>query len=210
MPHLEICLLGPPQVRLGGEPATEMRSDKVRALLAYLAVESNQPHRREKLAGLLWPGYPEESARASLRRALADLRQALRPAIGEGRDTPPYLDITRQTIQFEGGSDVWVDATAFNERVRATQAVNEQTIAAWEEAVALYRGEFMEGFSLPDSPEYEQWLLQNREQLKRQVLETLGRLVDCLEERGEYPRGLDHAWRGVGARIPCERALSAD
>ncbi len=55
----------------------------------------------------------------------------------------------------------------------------------------------MEGFSLGDSPEYEQWLLQNREQVKRQVLETLGRLVDYLEERGEYARGLGYAWRGV-------------
>ncbi len=197
MALLDIRVLGSLQVKVGGEPITEMRSDKVRALLAYLAVEGDQPHRREKLAGLLWPGYPEESARASLRRALADLRQALRPVIGEERTDPPYLEITRQTIQFESGSDAWVDATAFNERVRATQAGNEQVIAAWEEAVALYRGEFMEGFSLGDSPEYEQWLLQNREQVKRQVLETLGRLVDCLEERGEYPRGLDHAWRGV-------------
>jgi DNA-binding SARP family transcriptional activator len=88
MPHLEIFLLRPFQVRLGGVEVTGMRSDKVRALLAYLAVEADQPHRREKLAGLLWPGYPEESARASLRRALADLRQALRtakrPAIDDG------------------------------------------------------------------------------------------------------------------------------
>jgi DNA-binding SARP family transcriptional activator len=74
---LEVRLLGPFQVRMGERLVTEMRSDKVRALLAYLAIEADQPHRREKLAGLLWPGYPEGSARASLRRALADLRVAI-------------------------------------------------------------------------------------------------------------------------------------
>lgn len=75
MVSLEIRLLGPPQVTLNGEPVTSMRSDKVLALLSYLAVESERLHRREKLAGLLWPDYPESSARSSLRRALADLRR---------------------------------------------------------------------------------------------------------------------------------------
>ncbi len=63
--------------------------------------------------------------------------------------------------------------------------------------MTLYRGEFMEGFSLPDSPEYEQWLLLNREQLRRQALETMQHLVTFLEEHGEYGRGLEYAWREV-------------
>jgi DNA-binding SARP family transcriptional activator len=50
---------------------------KVRALLAHLAVKADRPHRRETLAGLLWPDYPERSARASLRNALSDLRTAI-------------------------------------------------------------------------------------------------------------------------------------
>ncbi|MGD9146963.1 MAG: alpha/beta hydrolase, partial [Anaerolineae bacterium] len=59
MARLSICLLGPLQVTLDGKPVTSFESDKVRALLAYLAVEVGQPHRREKLAGLLWPDRPE-------------------------------------------------------------------------------------------------------------------------------------------------------
>ena len=193
MGFLEIRLLGPPRVGLGGEDVTEIRSEKGRALLAYLVVEADQPHRREKLAGLLWPGYPEASARASLRRALADLRMA----IDDQGASPPYLDISRQTIQYDKHSGAWVDVTAFNALVRSPQSINEETLAGWEEALALYRGEFMDGFSLPDSPEFEQWQLQNREQLKRHALETLQRLVECLEERGEYGRGLEYAWRAV-------------
>jgi len=178
MSTLEIRLLGTPQSWLGGELVTELRSDKVRALLAYLVVESDQPHRREKLAGLLWPGYPETSARASLRRALADLRSA----IDDAHASPPYLDINRQAIQFNQGSDAWVDVSAFSKLARAPQGISEQTITSWEEAVEIYRGEFMDGFSIPDSPGFEEWLLQSREGLKRQLLDTLGRLVKSRPE----------------------------
>ncbi|MGW8249010.1 MAG: nSTAND1 domain-containing NTPase, partial [Anaerolineales bacterium] len=170
-----------------------MRSDKVRALLAYLAMEADHPHRREKLAGLLWPGYPEDSARASLRRALADLRQA----IGDEEGNPPYLQVTRQTIQFDCSSHAWVDASAFAALSKNSKPADVNNGTSWEEALALYRGEFMEGFSLPDSPEFEGWLVVTREQFKRQVLETLERLVGSLEERGEYRRGLGYAWRAV-------------
>ena len=53
MAHLSLTLLGPFQASLDGQPITAFRYDKVRALLAYLAVESDRPHRRETLAGLL-------------------------------------------------------------------------------------------------------------------------------------------------------------
>jgi len=53
MTHLSLTLLGPPQVTLDGEPVSGFDSDKVRGLLAYLMVENDRPHHREKLAGLL-------------------------------------------------------------------------------------------------------------------------------------------------------------
>ena len=90
MGRLQIRLFGSPSFTLDGVPV-DLRSDKARALLAFLAVEANQAHRREKLAGLLWPDYTEASARTDLRRALADLRRA----IADEAAAPPYLDITR-------------------------------------------------------------------------------------------------------------------
>jgi DNA-binding SARP family transcriptional activator len=129
-----------------------MRSDKVRALLGYLSIEGNKPHRREKLAGLLWPDCPEASARASLRRALADMRKV----IGDEVAIPHYLHITRQIIQFNPESDVWVDAVNFSQLTRIPAQQNPETIQDWVEAVELYEGEFMEGFSLPDCAIYEE------------------------------------------------------
>ena len=100
MAHLDARLFGPFQVILDGEPVTGFHSDKVRALLAYLCTETTGPHRREKLAGMLWPDLPESSARANLRRALANLRSA----ISDHDAAPPFLSITPQTIAFNPDS----------------------------------------------------------------------------------------------------------
>ena len=54
MTHLSLKLLGAFQAAIDGQPVDDFISDKVRALLAYLAVEAGKPHRRESLAALLW------------------------------------------------------------------------------------------------------------------------------------------------------------
>ena len=77
MARLSLFLLGGFEARLDEIPILGLKTDKARALLAYLAVEQARPHRRQALAGLLWPGYLESSARANLRHALANLRQVL-------------------------------------------------------------------------------------------------------------------------------------
>jgi DNA-binding SARP family transcriptional activator len=154
MAHLSLSLLGPFQVTLGGEPVTSFESDKVRALLAYLAVEAHRPHRRDSLAGLLWPDWPDRAARTNLRNGLANLRQA----IGNRTAAPPFLLITRETIQFNTASDYWLDVTAFRASVEADQA-GQPAVRQLEEAVALYRGSFLEGFFLKDSPAFEDWSL---------------------------------------------------
>ena len=189
---LEIRLLGPPQINQNGESVTNLRADKVLALLAYLAVEAEQPHRREKLAGLLWPDYPESSARASLRRALADLRKG----INDESAAPPFLLINRQTIQFNRDSQARVDVSKFASLSKATEQANGG-IKEWMDAVDLYQGEFMEGFSLPDSPPFEEWQLLTREHNHRQVLETLYQLSEALESEGKFEAALPYAWRQV-------------
>ena len=67
MARLSMRMLGALQVALDGALLTGFESDKERALLAYLAEESQQPHRREKLAGLLWPDRTEAAARGNPR-----------------------------------------------------------------------------------------------------------------------------------------------
>jgi DNA-binding SARP family transcriptional activator len=195
MTHLFIHLLGPFEARLNGEPITGFRSDKVRALLAYLCVESQGAHRREKLAGLLWPDFPESDARANLRWVLSDLRKMIgdRSSPENPQTSANFLRITRQTVQSNPESETWVDVHTFLNNLEASHP----TIADLEAGVTCCRGEFMAGFSIPDSMIFEEWLLFQRERFARLALEAYHRLADAYTAQGEYARALPHAWRQV-------------
>jgi DNA-binding SARP family transcriptional activator/predicted ATPase len=188
--ELCITLFGPLQVTLDGEPAS-FESDKVRALLAYLVVESEGPHRRERLAGLLWPDWPETSARNNLRHTLAVLRRT----IGDHEAEPPYLHVTRQEIRFNASSEAQADVIAFSALLQSSQPAGPQTVEALAHAVELYQGDFLQDFSLPDSPEFEEWALLTREQFRREAMEALHRLAGIQADRGEYQAALEYARR---------------
>jgi DNA-binding SARP family transcriptional activator len=94
MAHLALSLFGSFEASLDGAPITTFESAKVRALLAYLAAEADRPHRREALAALLWPDWPQQSAMSNLRYALADLRKN----IGDRDAQPPFLRISRESL----------------------------------------------------------------------------------------------------------------
>jgi predicted ATPase/DNA-binding SARP family transcriptional activator len=192
MPRLAISLLGSFLVALDGEPVSGFVSKKAQALLAYLAVEADRPHQREALTGLLWPDYREGSARTNLRSVLANLRQV----IGDRQAAPPFLKITRQTIQFNQASDHQLDVAIFN-RLSAAGAPARPTIEALKEAATVYQGPFLAGFSLPDSPAFEEWALLRREEFARQASEALGRLTSYYEGQGMYEQALAHAQRRV-------------
>src|SRR5512136_3355667 len=99
MTRLVVRLLGAFRVELDGEAVYGFETDKARALLAYLVVEADRPHRREALSGLLWPDQPDAVARARLRQTLYRVRQALTgPQPGDSathdKGAPPFLFVT--------------------------------------------------------------------------------------------------------------------
>src|SRR5690349_14595049 len=115
MSQLTLFLLGPLQAQLDGQPLAGLAYDKVRALLAYLAVEA-RPHSRDALCELLWPEQPAAAARRSLRVALTTLRHAL----GEQSAPVPFLIATRDSIQVNPASVVALDTTSFTQLLRQT------------------------------------------------------------------------------------------
>jgi len=201
---LSIHLLGSFQVNLDGEPVTGFESDKVRALLAYLAVETGGPHRREKLAGLCWPELPERSARNNLRVALANLRKLLgdHARVEAQGATPPFLFVSRQSIQINPETDVWLDVAELTQRLETTGRPR-RVVRRLAEAVELYRGGFLEGLSLPDSVALEEWALLEREHLQRQVVTGLRWLAGWYERQAlTYARRqvLLEPWQEQGQR----------
>ena len=187
MSDLQIFLLGPFQVWVNDHPADGFLSDKVRALLAYLALEQTRPFRRATLAGLLWPEQPEQKARANLRRALANLRQVIDDQNGR------YLHITRQTLQFNSDADAQVDVLCFCQQL----ATPHPTIAQREEAISYVNGRFLEGFFIHDSIAFDEWVLLKREQLQQQILDCLNQLTRHYEQQHHYDQALHFAWQQV-------------
>ncbi|MEW5717489.1 MAG: BTAD domain-containing putative transcriptional regulator, partial [Chloroflexota bacterium] len=188
MARLALSLLGSFQVHLDGKPVADFESDRVRALLAYLAVETNRPHRRDALAALLWPDWPQRSALTNLRNALSNLRKT----IGDRKTTSPVLLVSRETIQFDLTSDCSVDVQTFRSLTAA-----DQTASRWEEALELYRAPFLDGFGLGDSAPFEEWIQITREQLHRQCLATLEQLAEHHEQRGDLTQAIEYAWREI-------------
>ena len=188
MVQLSLSLSGGCAISLDGAPVTTFDSNKVRALLAYLAVQSERAHRRESLATLLWPGYPDRSARTNLRNALANLRTA----IGDREAEPPFLLITRETLQFNQESDYWLDVAVLSQ---TRSRVDQVPIERLAEVADLYMGDFLAGFTLEDAVGFDDWTSVTGVRLRRQAWDLLGELADRLEAAGYLGRALTYAWK---------------
>ncbi|MHB8625332.1 MAG: AfsR/SARP family transcriptional regulator [Aggregatilineales bacterium] len=110
MRTLSLSLLGSFQVRVEGVPVSHFPYVKLQALLAFLAVESDRPHRRETLAEMLWPDQPDQVARNNLRQSLSRLRKILH----EDTADRPHLLVTTETIQLNAASDFELDVATFS------------------------------------------------------------------------------------------------
>ena len=189
MADLELTLLGPCQFALDGAPIAHFESNKVRALLAFLAVEHHHPRSRSGLTDLLWATSSSDGG-SNFRRALANLRSV----IGDRSAHPPYLYITRNTVQFNLASDVSVDVVRFLELAQKP-AAQPGWVDNLEQAVVLYRGSFLEGFSLDDCPEFELWMTTTREALLQLATGALFHLAEHYAMHAEVERALAHYYR---------------
>lgn len=200
MPHLSLSLLGPLLITLGGITLTKFATDKARALLIYLAVEAERPHRRAALAGLLWPDRPARAAQLVFNQTLSTLRQTL----GDRTAPTPFLLVTPDTVQFNSESDYSLDtltfSTVLDECLRHVHRRAELCRACTqrrEQANALYRGDFLEQFGLSDADLFEQWLAQKREWLHRRACAVLRQLMMYCLRREQYEQACHYGWRNV-------------
>ncbi len=177
---IELKLLGPVQVVWGEGKAPRFRSPKALALLGYLAAEA-RPVSRDHLVGLFWADDSDSDARGELRRVLHNLSTIL----------PGCLEADRRTVRVRADAARRADTTAFRELQARGDAAS---LAA---AVELYRGEFMEGLSLADCPEFETWLLTERERWRQAAWRVLDSVITLHVHRGEFEPALHYASRLV-------------
>ncbi len=199
MARLQLALLGPPEVMLDATPIP-FAYDKVLALLAFLAVERDRPHRREVLAGLLWPEQAERAARHNLSQALSSLRRAL----GDHAAQPPFLLVDGDAVQLNPAASCELDLATFADLLAACDRHAHRHIETCrscaqrlEHAVALYRGGFMHAFLVRDSDGFDEWVALTRERLHQQALQALELLAELHERRAAYEPALRYARRLV-------------
>ena len=180
MPRLEIALLGSLEIKLDGKLIKTDRRKAV-ALLAYLAV-TGKARTRDQLAALFWPDYDHAAAFAYLRRTLWELNNVL----GD-----EWIEANRETVALKPGSDFWLDTDAFQKRLE--KSTNDPS--PLEEAIALYREDFVSGFYVQDTAPFEDWQFQQAEYFRRVFTEALEKLVIIYEQAGIYDKALPHARR---------------
>jgi DNA-binding SARP family transcriptional activator/pimeloyl-ACP methyl ester carboxylesterase len=191
MAQLSLRLFGAPQVDCDGEPIS-LRFHKELALLIYLA-GTHRPHTRLALATLFWPEQDQQSALAALRRTLYQIKVDL----GEG-----ILDVTRRTVRLSDEVELQVDTRTFLEAAHVCrghahppQAPFASCVALLESAVRLYVDDFLAGFSLPDSPMFDEWQFFEREGLRAECLRILAMLTAYYERQQDYDHAIEMARR---------------
>ncbi len=191
MSNLRLGLLGAPEFELDGEQF-KPGIRKNTAMLAYLAV-TGEIHTRETLTALLWPDHDPSYARAGLRRNLSTLKKSLG---GE------HLLIERDIIGIDPQGDIELDVHQFRDLAALWEGHNHPTggtckecLEALQNAFDLYRGDFMEGFGLPDAPAFDDWQFFQAESLRREFAFVLERLAEGFQSRGDYNQAIIYARR---------------
>jgi DNA-binding SARP family transcriptional activator len=172
--NLEIRLLGGATVRVQGE-VLELRSRRVRSLLAFLVLNADVAHDRRRLAFAFWPDSSEGQALTNLRNLLHTLRQA-HPSIDAS------LRVTATTLRWAPTLPTRVDVEEFVDAAHAATTADpddaDDLIARCRAAVALYGGDLLAG-------DHDEWILTRRDALRDQYREVLRLLATALIDSGE-------------------------
>ncbi|MGE5222502.1 MAG: AfsR/SARP family transcriptional regulator, partial [Omnitrophica WOR_2 bacterium] len=159
MSSLLISLLGHPEIVLEGK-TVRLETRKSLAILAYLSLQEREIP-REVLAAMFWAEFDQQHSQANLRRNIGSLNEKLNFA---------WIASDREVIALKNRSGLWLDVEEFNGHLNSFRdhgCEQKETCQLCSEhlrsAVKLYRGDFLEGFNLPDCPEFDDWQFNQRE-----------------------------------------------
>lgn len=180
-PQLRLALLGKLEITFQDAPLTGFITSKAPALLSYLVL-SGRTVARERLAEMFWGEMSDTDAKNNLRQVLANLRHLL----------PLHVVTTRESVTFDQTQPFLLDVQLFEEHLRVADEAADATarVQHVQEAMVLYRGDFLEGFHVRDAPDFDEWLMWQRERLRQQALQALQTLATYHASRREYLAGI--------------------
>lgn len=191
MSRLSIFVLGSPRFELDGSPINLSRR-KATALLVYLAVMGER-QRREMLATFLWPDSDQARAYAYLRNTLWEINRTL----GEG-----WLLADRDSVGINPAADIYLDLQDFcalialvTPHLHPGDEGCQECADVLEEANRLYRGDFISGFGLHDSPAFDNWQFFQSEEVRQALMDGLIRLIHMHVANNNLELALEYARR---------------
>jgi len=186
---LSIRLFGNFQAECNGQILKGFPSRKARDLLAYLALNHDVSHSRDRIADLFWSDSDEEHARRCLNTTLWRLQFVLRSSATSKPDEA-YLQVTSRTLALDTTRTCQVDVAQFERCMLLAKQTDRppQRMALYAQAAEIYRGEL-----LPDS--YDDWVVEARDRLQLQYLEALESLLDYYKRRDEHAPAISAATR---------------
>ena len=195
---LRVRFFGHFEILCDDELITLSRNGKALSILKYLLAHRSRPVSQDHLMGWLWPHSNLKKARWSLNSAIHGLRKLLSECAGSTRSANNnyYLYVVLEEGYYRLCSEVQVltDIEEFDEhyeegRRLLTEGGVERAAGHYEEAIALYRGEYL----LEDL--YEDWTMVERERLSNAYIDMLGRLALYYSETGQYQESIGACYR---------------
>ncbi len=191
--RLTLNWMGTPCVEMDGH-TIRLETQKAMALLAYLSL-AEQPVPREALAAMFWPEFDQSHAFANLRRNLASLDKSLGYR---------WIEANRSTIALVRNNQLSVDVMSYFDlirRVRQHCGVSaspcRECLLRLEQAVALYRGEFLACLNFRDCNDFDEWQYFQREEANQELAAALRWLAEGYAFTGEFERAIRYARRWV-------------
>jgi predicted ATPase/DNA-binding SARP family transcriptional activator len=190
--ELVLFLFGHPRIEFDGRPLDIARRKAI-ALLAFLAM-TRQRHGRDLLAALLWPDHDQTTARAALRRTLSTLVADI------GKN---WLEIDHDTIGLNWNANAWIDVVEFRRLLleawqphgHADSEICDSCLPLLSKAVSLYKGDFLAGFTLRDSADFDDWQSVQAQNLQREFMDALKRLATGFGSQSKFKSAIEYVQR---------------
>lgn len=180
---LSLLMLGSPQILRDQQPVARLRR-KSRALLYYVATQDRSVT-RDHLLALFWPDLERAAGQQNLRTTLSNLRRRI--------GTTLLTEDDRVTVT----ADASIDTRLFEARLARRAPGEAPNVETLSSALALYRGDFLADFHLPNSPEFNDWIAIRREHFQHLAIHGLTFLSQIYEENRDYPAALETLLRAV-------------
>jgi len=198
---IRVYLFGRFEARFDRRQVPGLRARKVQEFLSYVLLSKQRQIQREKLADRLWQHVESTYAKKYLRQALWQLQRAYEAEAGDGDG--PLLVVDQDWVGIHGDAPIWVDARelerAFESAIEAPPGELPPLLRErLRSAVALYRGELLEGW-------YYDWCVYHRDTYRSLYLSLLHHLMVDAEATGNWEAGLVYGRKALHEDRASER-----